>query len=338
MIAQSVRSITALLIAALFFGVLPVANAQQWARDMFEISDHDFGIVPRGADTQFVFEFTNKYEQAVHVASVRSSCGCTTPSIVTTEDIKTYQKGGIACKFNTRSFIGSKNAQITVVFDKPTYAEVQLNVKGNIRSDIVTEPGIVEFGEVDRGTEATQQVTISYAGKAFWEIKDVRSDNTNLGVSFPKPAVRSRDGRVEYYLSIRLKPDAPVGELNDQIVLVTNDQQYNFVALPVRGQVLPPLVVKPPQKPIGTLKVGEEWSERIVLSAKEAFSVSEVTCADPRFEFDFPQPSPEKRLHFVQVRFKATGKPGAFSEPVTFVTSLAKEGTVKLSLSGNIVE
>ena len=52
--------------------------AQQWAKDMFETTKHDFGTVARGAKAEFRFELTNRYLEDVHIAGVRSSCGCIT--------------------------------------------------------------------------------------------------------------------------------------------------------------------------------------------------------------------------------------------------------------------
>ena len=55
------------------------ANAQdyQWAQQMFEKLDHDFGVVARGADARYRLKITNKYKQPVHIASVTTTCGCT---------------------------------------------------------------------------------------------------------------------------------------------------------------------------------------------------------------------------------------------------------------------
>ena len=56
------------------------ASAQEWAKKMFKVTSHDFGTVARGAKAEFAFEFENIYEEEVHIASVRSSCGCTFPA------------------------------------------------------------------------------------------------------------------------------------------------------------------------------------------------------------------------------------------------------------------
>jgi len=55
--------------------------AQDWAKKMFKVTKHDFGTVARGAKSEFRFEFENIYEEDLHIAGVRSSCGCTSPVI-----------------------------------------------------------------------------------------------------------------------------------------------------------------------------------------------------------------------------------------------------------------
>ncbi len=110
---------------------------------------------------------------------MRSSCNCTTPQIVK-PDLKTFETGEIVAEFNTRQFIGQKSAIVTVTFDKPAYAEVQLQVSGFIRSDVVLQPGEIDFGNVDLGTSAERRVQITYAGREDWGLTDARSTDPNL--------------------------------------------------------------------------------------------------------------------------------------------------------------
>ena len=127
---------------------LPAA-AQQWAQKMFSATKHDFGPVARGSKAEFEFQVENVFKEDIHIAAVRSSCGCTSPS-VTHDTLKTYEKGAIVAKLNTASFLGHRSATITVVIDKPYYAEVQLQVSGFIRSDVVFEPGLINFGQLEQ--------------------------------------------------------------------------------------------------------------------------------------------------------------------------------------------
>ena len=67
--------------AALSSCLVSDSLAQQWAQKMFNKTSHDFGSVARGSDTVYKFEVTNLYKQTMHLVGVRTSCGCTTPTI-----------------------------------------------------------------------------------------------------------------------------------------------------------------------------------------------------------------------------------------------------------------
>ena len=218
----------------LFIGswVASPVQAQQWAKKMFTETNHDFGTVARAAKSDFVFELQNIYKETIHISGVRASCGCVTPSIVK-PTLETWEKGGINVKFNTHSFLGRRSATVTVTIDKPYFAEVQLLVKGYIRGDVVFDPGTINFDTIEFGEGATKTVNVNYAGRGDWKIVDIRSANTNLLV---EPVETQRfNGRVGYQLKVQLKPGAPVGHFNDQMILVTNDRNSKQIPLSVEG-------------------------------------------------------------------------------------------------------
>src|SRR6188508_2135467 len=86
---RSALAIGALLTMSLCSGN---ASAKEWAQKMFKVTTHNFGHVAHGAKTEFAFELQNTYEEDVHIAEVRSSCGCTTPTI-SKQTLKTWEKG-----------------------------------------------------------------------------------------------------------------------------------------------------------------------------------------------------------------------------------------------------
>ncbi len=318
-----------LTVIALLVAATP-AGAQQWARDMFEVTTHDFGVVPRGAKTEFEFKFTNKYKENVHVASVRTSCRCTAPR-VSKDEVKTYEQSSIVAEFRTSDFVGARSAVITVVFDRPFQAELQLLVKGSIRSDIVPMPGEIQFGEVDLGTEKLTDVKIAYLGSAKWEINDVLSKNEHLAVKLSQPKVAT-GGKIEYQMDVRLKDDAPAGEFSDEIVLVTNEAQSNRVTLPVRANVVPPLYVQGLQ--LGTIKAGETRSERLLIKAKTPFKIEKIECADPRFVF---KPSSDsKAAHLIPFDFATGDKEGSFRQAIIVHTDLKETPTAEAAITGNV--
>jgi hypothetical protein len=294
------------------------AAGQDWARKMFEITNHEFGTVGRGTKQEFAFAFTNNYKEDVHVASVRSSCGCTTPH-VTKDLLKTHEKAEIVTVYNTKSFLGAKSATITVVFDQPYYAEVQLTVTGYIRSDVVFSPGSVDFGEVSPGNEAQVAVEVAYAGRDDWQIVDVRSANRNFEVELDETERSS--GRVNYKMVVHLKTSAPPGYLQDQLTIVTNDANSKTISLPVEGQVTSPLSVSPSSLFLGILTPGQTVKKNLVVRGAKPFKITGLQCADARFTL--PSPAAEsKTLHFIPVEFTAGTEDAKIAEKIVIQTDL----------------
>lgn len=310
-------------------------SAEDWARKMFTTTQHDFGVVPRGAKSEFEFKLKNSFQEKVHIASARSSCACTLPKIAKAE-LKTYEEGAILAELDTQAFVGQRSAVVTVVFDRPFYAEVQLLVKGNIRSDIVMEPGEVRFGGVDLGTEKSSEVKVSYEGTTNrdWLITDVRSTNQHFSVKLNP--LKDSAGRTAYTLIVRLKDSAPAGELNDEIQIITNDRQYNQVTLPVRASVVPPLSIAPLSIELGSMKPGAVVNSRVILKAKTAFAVSKVECEDDRFSFTIPEG--ENVVRALPIEFKAGDTTGAFKRKISVISTLPGSIAVEFTVTGNIVE
>src|SRR5437763_5595309 len=186
---------------ALFIAASPVASAKEWAQKMFQTTSHDFGHVARGAKAEFAFELQNLYEEDVHIADVRTSCGCTTPTI-TKPTLKTWEKGSIVATLNTRSFVGQRNSTLTVIIDKPYYAELHLTIAGYIHSYVDFQPGVAALGDVEQGMVGAQEVAVTYGGRGDWQITDVRSANSHLEVELADPV--RQPGVISYKTTVRL--------------------------------------------------------------------------------------------------------------------------------------
>jgi len=277
------------------------AAAQDWAVKMFDRTSHDFGTVARGAKAIGVFKVKNLYEEPVHIASVRSSCGCSSPTIVN-PTLKTFETGEIHVQFNTASFLGYKSATITVTIDQPFYAEVQLQVQGYIRSDVVIHPGVVQFGNVDQGEKAEQRISVNYAGRSDWQLVDVQSAYPHVEVEVSQTA--NSGSQIGYELLVRLKGDAPAGYIQDQLVLVTNDARSQQFPLTMEGRVVPSITVSPAPLYLGDLSPGEKVTKQLIVRGKHPFKITDVSCADGSFEFAAASQE-AKTLHMVAVTFTA---------------------------------
>jgi hypothetical protein len=299
---------------------------------MFATTNHDFGTVAVAAKTEFVFEFTNNLRQAVHIRGVRVSCGCTTPK-VETYSVQPGEKGAVRAILNTRSFKGSVKATITVVFDHPYYSEVQLEVKGYVRRDVVFNPSCADFGSVTEGSGAERHVDLQYAGRSDWQITAIRSPHPSITVRATQ--TRRAGGRVGYDLAVRLADNAPAGYLDTEITLVTNDFRMETVPLTVIARVTPGLTVSPSLLFLGNVESGTEKTARLVVRGSESFRVTGVQCNDARFEFDLPEEA--KSMHFIPVVFSAGTDSGPVKCQIRIETDLQGGRTADITASGTVV-
>ena len=333
MVRVEFRQFLRLMLAmGLFIPVLAqTASGQTWADKMFEGKSHDFRIVGRGTKTEHHFDFTNLYEEDVHVQAVRTSCGCTTPSL-TQDTLKTHETGSVIATFNTNTFIGQKSATITVVFDRPTYAEVQLTVSGFIRTDITFDPPEVSYGELASGQASEREVVITHSGNSNWEITDVRSHCGNLTVRL-HPAERTAS-MVRYRMLVRMDGDMPEGEIRERLTLISNDRDFPTTEMAISGRVRPTVSVSPASVSLGTTSTDGFAEKRLVIRGEEPFEIKDVQCADRRFEFEVPVGM--KKVHFVKLRFQGDGTTEPVSQEIRVVTNLAGDKSASCIVTGTV--
>ena len=306
-------------------------QAQGWADKMFSVRSHDFRTVGRGAKAEFRFELENKFEEDVHIAAVRTSCGCTSPSI-TKETLKSREKGAVIATFNTNTFIGQKSATITVVFDKPFYAETQLKVTGFIRTDITFDPPEVSFGELASGQTAEREVLITHSGNSNWQITDVRSHCSDLQVRL-NPPERS-PGMVRYRMLVRLNDDVKEGDLHERLTLISNDRDFPTTEMAISGRIRPTLSVSPASVSLGTAKPNSIVERRLVIRGEEPFEITDVVCGDDRFEFEVP--TGKKKIQFIKMRFTADNLAGVVGQEIKVVTNLPGKKSTKCTVTGAV--
>ncbi|HTM54943.1 MAG TPA: DUF1573 domain-containing protein [Pirellulales bacterium] len=314
------RSLLALLIVLL--AVAP-ARAQDWAVKMFNTMSHDFGTVAKGSKAQFRFEVKNIYEEDARIVSVRSSCSCTSLQ-VPKQLLKTFETGEIIADFNTRDFQGQRSATIFVRLDCVSQAEVQLRVSGFIRSDVVLQPGALDWGTVDFGTPVEKVLQVAHVGSMDWRILDVKTADPHFEVELSQPM--RTPGRISYELLVRLTKDAPIGYLKDQLILVTNDAQARELPVDMEGRIVTDITISPAKLFIGAVQPGQKVTKNLVVRGKKPFRIVDVQC--PNKNFTIEHSDEPKAMHLVPVVFTAGDQPGRVAQKISIRTDLG-ENTVQ---------
>ena len=309
--------------------------AQDWARAMFDHVSYDFGVIARGSKIEHRFPVENIYLEDMRIESIRSTCNCTTTQF-SKQPLKTYEITEIVATIDTRKFLGRKEATLRVRLAEPFPAEVQLHVYCYIRSDVVFEPGSVQFGSVDQGTSTRRKVRISYAGRPDWEILDVQSACPHLKASVT--SVSRSMGQVVYDLAVELREDAPVGYLKDHLILVTNDHNRDAARVPlaVEGIVTAAVSAGPSPLPLGVLRTGQAVTRNLVVRGKVPFRIVDATGPDERFQFELPDSV--RPVHLIPVTFTAGDTAGKVAGVIHIRTDLTGSQALEVKVDGMVLQ
>ncbi len=296
LIRMSLRMILTTTLVALF--VQPaIVNADNWAGALFETQKHHFGTVARSAKTEHLFEFVNTTDSVIRLSGVRTSCGCTTPTILT-KVVAPGETGQILAHFNTHAFFGQRGANLTVTFSHPRRAEVHLRVDGYVRRDVVFNPSEINFGQVNEGQAAQVAVAIQYLGRSNWNINEVRSPNENVNLEVAE-FKRGRGG-VTYHITAKLDADALPGFINSEVVLLTNDRNHPNIALSMHGQVRQAVTVSPETILLSNSPSNQAIEKKLFIKSVAPVTIDRIECSDPRVSFEIPNET--KKLQVISVR------------------------------------
>ena len=115
---------------------LPAAHAQTWVDSVVPERSFDAGNVARGSKVRHVFRLVNRLNQEVRISNWETKCGCTEVR-VGSKVIPPGTQTTVEAIIDTTKFLGYKPSGLTLVFEQPAYAEVDLNFTCFIRGDVL---------------------------------------------------------------------------------------------------------------------------------------------------------------------------------------------------------
>lgn len=315
-------------------GLAGSVSAQEWARKMFTDFSHDFGNVAKGSFVEYKFPIKNIYEEDIRIESAVSSCGCAQVSL-STNVLKTWETGYVVAKFNTQAFSGFRQATITVRFARPFLGEVQLNVRGNIRSDVTFQPGSINFGPMTRTSEdKTKSVQISKFGNPNWRIVDVKSTYQHIKVRLSPPSQVGTS--VNYDMTVRLTDTVPVGFVNGELFIVAEEQGRRFdIPISFSGNILAPLRISP-EVLIFNGQPGQEATRKLVISGNQPFKITGIRSSDQAIQIAGTEQS--KKVHIVEARLTAPNAAGQYKGEITIETDLPNAAAQKIETTIQVVD
>jgi hypothetical protein len=304
-----------------------------WAEKMFKDASHDFGNVPRGAQLYHRFTITNIYAVTMEITDIKPGCTCTTAT-PSKRVLAPRESATIDVSVDATRFTGPKTVDIKVSVGPEFISTAVLKVTANSRADLVFNPGEISFGTVTAGqlgNAAEQTIDVDYAGALDWKVTEIVARDLPLETKLEK-LTRSA-GQVGYRVTAKLKKDAPVGTLKEEVYLKTNDPNSPLVPIVVEAVVQAPVVVTPNAFNLGGVKVGEAVTRRVVVRGTKAFKVVSVDGLGNGLELGNQLTTDEAAVHTIVFKCQID-KAGEFKRDVKIRTSMPDVAPVVVTIEG----
>lgn len=143
--------ITAFALVVLLAALAPLRAELVWEKTEIELHPG-----PNDATAVGNFKYENKGSAPVHIASVHTSCGCTTAALKK-NDVAPGEKGEITATFNIGGRTGTQQKTITVTTDDPKQPTTVLTLRAVIAQAFELQPAFVFW----QAGEAPKPKTIS---------------------------------------------------------------------------------------------------------------------------------------------------------------------------------
>ena len=258
LVVRCLSLIGILLIAASSLRAQIVPVEEEWACAMIdkEMLSINYKSVARGQDVAFKIRVTNLYKEEMLITKLGTSCGCISwdennagllegGALVAPLVIPSGQERFITLRLDTIRHHGeqkNKRGFITILNKVNGYSGTATVVaEGYIRTDVVLQPGGVNFGSVEPQKGAEQRIAVNYAGRNDWKLISAKCNSPHVAAEVVEKA--RGNGLVNYEVVVTLKDSAPIGQLRDQLILVTDDVNNPQIPVQVDARIEPDIIV-----------------------------------------------------------------------------------------------
>ena len=310
--------------------------AQSWVDTIFPERAYDFGTVARGSKIRHAFRLVNRTGYDIRIANWETKCGCTEVR-VGAKEIPNGTQTTVEAVIDTTRFVGTKASGLRLILDQPSFAAVDLNVTCFIRGDITLNPGLVDFGTVQRTANSKLTLQLNYAGGyPDWQIVKMKTQSSHVKAEL-KPQGMTADGQQQFLLTASLLPTVPQGFFKDEITLETNDPNAPAIPVSVNANVQTAIVTSPSIINLGRVKPGAIVSKKVIVRSASAtpFKVTDLKGTKDELTGKSDQDT-SRPLHTVDITFKAPEQAGPYNAVIEIATDLKDEPPAKIKTFATI--
>ena len=323
--------------AAVLFAAAASAHADDndWARSMFAELKHDFGVLTKGLDARHEITITNPYRETITITDVSTTCGCTAGK-ASKRTLAPGESAVVEIKMNTVKFKRHKNSNVDVSLrtERGRTADIRIPIHAYIREDVTLSADTVNFGTVARGDAQEQSISVAHSGRGSWRIVGVRPAGKGVAVSYSEP--RRVNGKTIYDLTFRIDESAPTGEINGDVIVLTEEPGRSYLSVPIRGRVEPSITVATSVIKMGAVKPSAKSLIRVVVRGLRPFAIEGIEPAGGSMTASVNASDAMKKVHVVPMQVETPATPGPFSEEFA-VSIVGEDEPLRFTVEGEVM-
>lgn len=271
----------------IFICLISSASAETYRKPKFFVENpiYDFGTVHEGAKVEANFVVKNLGEGPLIIEKLVAGCGCTA-STATKGAILPGKQGKINLTFDTSGFSGEKLKSVRVYTNDPDAPTSMVSIQGVVEVDLKVDPPRVFFGDVSKGLEHKQEVTLSIRQGAALRLGEIKIASPFLSIdSTPNAQEKEAATGFNKKLSVKLSPEAPIGEFRDRIVIALSNTKRQNINIPVFANIQGPLELEPESIAFGVVEQAKKTKLtrklKLINKSKEALKILKITSNSP---------------------------------------------------------
>jgi hypothetical protein len=253
--------------------------------------------------------------------------------LVTAKDVPPGGVGEIRVTFESKGYQGEVKKTITVECNDQENPTPSISLKGTVVADITINPRYLNFGFIKKGQPANPlTLTILIREGKGLKVTGVTPDSDMILLK------KQKETGQEIVYEVSLAGKIPVGRINGQITVSTNNNRSPKVFIPVHAmvqgnvKVSPQIIsfgrVTPGSKPTQTLNVNQDGDKR--------FSIQEVKTTSPQITAQINVVKEGSHYEVKLTYDPGDKKEGRIAEKVSIIVNDPEESVLEVPVYGTI--
>jgi hypothetical protein len=300
--------------------------------------EHDFGKIFENKAVEYDFHFENKGAGKLTISSLKGSCGCTVPDL----EKKEYQPGegnNVHVRYDPHGKSGKQHQTVTIISNDPEHPTLQLQISAEVKPLVAMEPRLINFGQLQKGQGGSQKLLLTGRTADFAASNPTMMngpDRYDIKVGETKEVDVDGEKLRQTEITVELKKNAPVGQLQDTLTVRTNDDRMAVVNVPIAGTIDGELELMPPRLALGLLKTKETFERDVKVTRKNGqpfkiLAVANKSTNLTKLESSF---TPDGAGYIIKVKGTGPEATGVLRADMVVTTDVPGEETVEIQVYG----